>query len=208
MWELHSKESWVTKKWCFWSGVLEKSPESPPTARRSNQPILIEISPEYWLEGLMLKLELQYFGHLMQRTDSLEKTLILGRIEGVWRRGWQRMRWLDGITDSVDMSLSQLQELVIDWEAWNAAIHGVAKSWTWLSDELNVRCYTNVKWYLTVVLICNSLMMNHVEHFFMCLLDIYMSSLEKKCLSRSSAHILIELLFDVESYEFLVFFWY
>ena len=104
------------------------------TARRSNQSILKEINPEYSLEGLMLKLKLQSFGHLMQRTDSLEKTLMLGKIEGRRRRGWQRIRWLDGITDSMDMNLSKLQEIVKERGAWHAAVHGVSKSQSRLSD--------------------------------------------------------------------------
>ena len=145
---MYGCESWTIKKaehrridaselWCW------RPLRVPWTERRSNQPILKEISPGCSLEGLMLKLKLQYFGHLMRRVDSLEKTLMLGGIGGRKRMGWQRMRWLDGITDSMNMGLGRFQQLVMDREAWRASVHGVAKNWTWLSD------WTELKFFMS-----------------------------------------------------------
>ena len=181
---MYACENWTIRKaecqridvfelWC-WRRLLRVS----WTARRSNQSILKEISPEYSLEGLMLKLKLQCFGHLMQRTDSLEKTLMLGKIERRRRRGRQRMRWLDGITDSIDMSLSKLQELVIDREAWHAALHGVTKSWIWLSawTELNL---------------------STLMHFSSLIPKMSMFALATSCLITSSLPCFIDLMFQV-----------
>ena len=144
---MYGCESWTIKKAEHWRidtfelWYWRKLLRVPWTARRSNQSILKEISPEYSLEGLMLKLKLQYFGHLMWSADSFEKSLTLGKIEGGKKRGWQRMRLLNGITDSMDMILSNLQKLVMDREAWHTTVHGVAKNWTWLSNWTELSCF-------------------------------------------------------------------
>ena len=150
MWELDHKEDWAPKNWCFRIVVLENTHESLLDSKEIKpvKSILKEINPEYLLEGLMLKLKLQYFGHTIRKAYSLEKTLMLGKTESRRRRGWQRMRWLDGIADSMDVSLSEVRELVMDREAWRVVIHWIAKSQTRLSNwtELNFVCLDKAEW--------------------------------------------------------------